>query len=75
MRQCRAARARSATWPPCSRARRARRRGADVVLTTGKDVAKLAGRLDYPLAVLPVTARPEPAFWRWLDGRLGEKQR
>jgi len=53
-------------------ARRARRPGAHVVLTTGKEVA---GRLDFPLAVLPVTSDPEPAFWSWLGGRLDELRR
>lgn len=47
-----------------------RRAGAEVVLTTAKDRVKLAGRLDLPLAELPMEARPEPRFWRWLDGRL-----
>ncbi len=41
--------------------------GAQAVLTTGKDRVKLHGRLDLPLAELPVRAEPEPAFWRWLD--------
>jgi len=53
----------------------ARRAGAAMVLTTTKDRAKLAGRLPLPLAVLPITAEPEPAFWRWLDARLGEVAR
>lgn len=46
------------------------RSGARTVLTTGKDHVKLLGRLDLPLAALPVHARPEPAFWRWLEERL-----
>jgi len=50
----------------------ARRHGADAVLTTAKDAAKLAGRLALPLAVLPIAARPEQAFWDWLDRRLAE---
>jgi hypothetical protein len=33
---------------------------------------KLDGRLVLGLAELPVAAEPEPAFWLWLDGRLGE---
>jgi tetraacyldisaccharide 4'-kinase len=45
---------------------------ADAVLTTSKDHVKLAGRLDLPLAELPVEARPEEGFWSWLDGRLSE---
>jgi len=52
--------------------RAARAAGAEVVLTTAKDRAKLDGRLALPLAVLPVVARPERAFWSWLDGRLAE---
>ncbi len=44
--------------------------GADAVLVTSKDRVKLHGRLDLPLAELPVRAEPEPAFWEWLDGRL-----
>jgi tetraacyldisaccharide-1-P 4'-kinase len=49
--------------------------GAEAVLTTAKDRVKLLGRmeprLDLPLAELPLWAEPEPAFWDWLDGRLG----
>ena len=40
--------------------------GAKHVLTTPKDHVKLLGRLDVPLAVLPMRAAPEPAFWDWL---------
>ena len=47
--------------------REASRREATVVLTTAKDAVKLEGRLDLPLAVLPHTCRPEPAFFTWLD--------
>jgi tetraacyldisaccharide-1-P 4'-kinase len=46
--------------------------GAGALLVTAKDRVKLHGRLDLGLAELPVAAEPEPAFWRWLDGRLGE---
>jgi tetraacyldisaccharide-1-P 4'-kinase len=46
--------------------------GADALLVTAKDRVKLDGRLDLGLAELPVAAEPEPAFWLWLDGRLGE---
>jgi tetraacyldisaccharide 4'-kinase len=42
--------------------------GAAAVLTTAKDGVKLLGRLDLPLAELPVRAEPEPEFWAWLDG-------
>ncbi len=52
----------------------ARRRGrADCVLTTAKDHVKLLGRLESPLAVLPVEAEPEPGFWVWLDGELASR--
>lgn len=47
-----------------------RRSGAAWVLTTAKDHVKLLGRLEAPLAVLPVRADPDPAFWEWLEGRL-----
>ena len=50
----------------------AKRRGAAAVLATAKDAAKLDGRVSLPLAVLPIAARPEPAFWEWLDVRLAE---
>jgi tetraacyldisaccharide 4'-kinase len=46
--------------------------GAETVLTTSKDRVKLHGRLDIPLAELPIRAEPEPAFWEWLEGRIGE---
>jgi len=45
--------------------------GADALLTTSKDRVKLHGRLDLPLAELPIRAEPEPAFWEWLDGEIG----
>lgn len=44
--------------------------GAAAVLTTTKDRVKLHGRLDVPLAELPVRAEPEPAFWTWLEGKI-----
>ncbi len=44
--------------------------GADAVLTTSKDQVKLLGRLDLPLAELPIRAEPEAGFWTWLDGRV-----
>lgn len=47
--------------------------GADIVLTTTKDEVKLLGRLDIPLASLPVRAEPESAFWTWLDRRLDQQ--
>ena len=51
--------------------RRARAAGAVALVVTEKDRAKLEGRLRIPLAVLPIEARPDTAFWTWLDGRLG----
>jgi tetraacyldisaccharide 4'-kinase len=60
-------------YPPSTLARIAaamRDHHADYLLTTGKDAVKLHGRLDLPLAELPIRAEPEPAFWAWLDGRL-----
>ena len=48
----------------------ARAAGAAAVLTTGKDRAKLEGRLALPLATLPIVARPEERFWSWLEQRL-----
>ncbi len=47
-----------------------RRHRAAALLTTAKDALKLQGRLEPPAAVLPVVARPEPAFWEWFDERL-----
>jgi len=44
--------------------------GAAAVLVTAKDRVKLLGRLAVPLAELPVTADPEPAFWSWLDATV-----
>lgn len=41
--------------------------GAAAVLTTSKDRVKLHGRLEAPLAELPVRAEPEDAFWAWLE--------
>lgn len=57
-------------YPPASLARIAdawRTSGAEAVLTTAKDRVKLHGRLDVPLAELPIRAEPEPGFWGWLD--------
>lgn len=47
-----------------------RRHRASALLTTAKDALKLQGRLKPAAAVLPVVARPEPAFWEWFDARL-----
>jgi len=52
--------------------RSARARGAEAIVVSEKDAAKLEGRVETPLAVLPIDVRPEPAFWSWLDGRLAE---
>lgn len=41
--------------------------GAAAVLTTSKDRVKLHGRLEAPLAELPIRAEPEEAFWAWLE--------
>ena len=61
-------------FPEASRRRietEARAAGARAVLVTEKDAVKLQGvELAVPLAVLPMAAEPEPAFWAWLDGRL-----
>lgn len=46
--------------------------GAELIVTTGKDRVKLQNRLELPLAEIPIRAEPEPAFWEWLDQRLGE---
>lgn len=43
---------------------------AKAILTTSKDLVKLLGRVDLPIAELPVEARPESAFWTWLDRRV-----
>ena len=61
-------------YPPASLERIAtafQTSGAAAVLTTSKDRVKLHGRLEVPLAELPVHADPEPAFWAWLDGEVG----
>ncbi len=53
-------------------ARAVREHRAVAILTTGKDLPKLAGRLDLPVAALPFEAEPEPALFDWIDGRLRE---
>ena len=40
---------------------------ADWVLTTAKDHVKLLGRLEAPLAMLPLRCEPEATFWVWFD--------
>ncbi|MDH3743483.1 MAG: tetraacyldisaccharide 4'-kinase [Acidobacteriota bacterium] len=49
-----------------------RESGAAWVVTTGKDHVKLLGRLETPLAELPLRARPEEAFWSWLGSSLAQ---
>ena len=46
---------------------------AVAVLTTTKDEVKLLGRLDIPLASLPIRAEPDEKFWVWLDRRLDQQ--
>lgn len=61
-------------YPDASLARiveRARAAGVAAVATTSKDRVKLLGRLDLPLAEIPVRTEPEPSFYDWLDRRLG----
>jgi len=50
-----------------------RHSGAEFVLTTTKDRVKLHGRLDLPLAELPIRAVPEEPFWDWLHRRLRQQ--
>jgi tetraacyldisaccharide 4'-kinase len=47
-----------------------RRHRATAVVTTAKDAVKLAGRLEPAPAVVGIAARPEPAFWSFLDERV-----
>ena len=47
--------------------------GATALLTTAKDEVKLLGRLELPLASLPVRAEPEEGFWSWLDRRFDQQ--
>lgn len=44
----------------------------EAILTTSKDHVKLLGRLDLPLAELPIRSVPEPKFWAWLNRRVDE---
>ena len=50
-----------------------RRARADAVLTTAKDRVKLLGRLEMPLAELPVRNEPDPELWHWLDKQLAQQ--
>ena len=45
--------------------------GASWIVTTSKDLVKLQGRLELPIAELPIRARPENDFYRWLERSLG----
>jgi tetraacyldisaccharide 4'-kinase len=47
-----------------------RQHDAELVLVTSKDRVKLQGRLELPLAELPIRAEPEAAFFEWLETRL-----
>jgi tetraacyldisaccharide 4'-kinase len=49
-----------------------RRSGADFLLVTSKDMVKLRGRIDAPLAELPIACSPEASFFGWLDTRVAE---
>lgn len=46
---------------------------ADAIVTTSKDLVKLLGRLDLPLAELPIRATPDEALWSWLLQRLNQQ--
>lgn len=48
---------------------------ASVVVTTSKDMVKLAGRLDAPLAELAIRAVPDADLYVWLERRLQQLQR
>lgn len=50
--------------------RAVRERLAVAVVTTGKDLPKLSGRVAGPVVALPFEADPEPALPAWLDRRL-----
>lgn len=44
---------------------------ARALLVTAKDAVKLRLHTHLPLAVLPIVAEPEAAFWTWFDGQRG----
>ncbi len=48
---------------------------ADAVLTTAKDMVKLRGRLDLPLAELSIRANLDPSLFEWLDRQLEQLRR
>lgn len=61
-------------YPPASLEKIGKRlwaSGTERVLTTSKDAVKLQGRLEVPLAEVPIRAAVEERFFDWLDGRLG----
>ena len=47
----------------------------DAVLTTAKDMVKLRGRLDLPVAELSIRADPDPGLFEWLDRQLEQLNR
>lgn len=49
--------------------------GANLVLVTGKDRVKLHGRLQLPLAEVPIRAVPTARFFAWLDEQLAAIRR
>lgn len=51
-----------------------RRHEASHLVVTVKDRVKLLGRLDVPLAELPIRAVPEPGFFDWLDARIADRR-
>jgi tetraacyldisaccharide 4'-kinase len=63
-------------FPPASltRIRSAAERHQAPVLTTSKDAMKLSGRLATAPHVLELRALPEPAFWSWLESRVGHSE-
>lgn len=46
--------------------------GVAALVVTSKDRVKLQGRIELPMYELPISAVPEPAFFDWLDQRVGE---
>lgn len=45
---------------------------AEAVVVTSKDRVKLQGKLDLPMAEIPIRADLDRAFFAWLDNRLAE---
>ena len=48
---------------------------ADAILTSTKDLVKLRGRLDLPIAELAIRADPDPGLFEWLDRQLEQLSR